>query len=275
MNQIKTPAKPAGYENTNIALHLFTPAEAQALLETSENYRSLSKKQIQQYTRIHERGEFLPSMIVLDEDGNLMDGFHRLEMVLATGLPWWGQLVTGQPREMLGALDHGRIRRRDDAIRYHLGVKNARTIGAICGVLEHGPDVWKMRLHPMESVELTKRWRPIAQEVFDAARPQRRLATSVCISGFAVACRERPESRPRIVAAIRDCANMRFDDTNQPMHAYLNMILQRPQTGSGSDRMTSYLKAARTALAIIAGEKLISIRAPATDPFAPHPGETT
>jgi hypothetical protein len=89
-----------------------TPDKAGKLLQTRKDNRPLSEKYAQQLAKdmANDRWMLTPQGLVLDEEGNVLDGQHRLRAVAISGraITFW--VTDGVPREVFRALDGGRPR---------------------------------------------------------------------------------------------------------------------------------------------------------------------
>ena len=72
-----------------ISFETISPQYADTILEThnTDNYRKVKERQVDLYASVMERGEWLPeaSTIVIDNNGVLTNGQHRLLAILRSG----------------------------------------------------------------------------------------------------------------------------------------------------------------------------------------------
>lgn len=81
-----------------------------------------------------------PSMIIVGEDGVLMDSQHRLEGIIRSGVGMWLIVVTNCHPSALIAIDNGLKRTLADAAHLH-GIGRSHIAAALCGMIwrsEHG-----------------------------------------------------------------------------------------------------------------------------------------
>lgn len=137
-----------------------TPAQAQRILTEhyarvdagSFNQRTISPARVGLYANDMKRGAWLlqPQPIVIDENGNLVDGQHRLEAVAASGATvefmvsrgWPAQLKNGSTKvEMIDLIDRGYSRTVGQQLHLH-GYQNANNYAAaanaVVDLVSHG-----------------------------------------------------------------------------------------------------------------------------------------
>lgn len=92
-----------------------TPEVAAEWLKKNVGNRPLSKAVVEFYAACMRRGEwvFAGDPIRFDQDGNLIDGQHRLAAVVLSGVTVEAVVITGLARnEVMPALDQGSVRTR-------------------------------------------------------------------------------------------------------------------------------------------------------------------
>jgi hypothetical protein len=99
-------------------MRLITPPVASELLKRNTHNRKISKSVIGKYANEHALGEWLPNAagIGFDTDGVLVDGQHRLSMIVQTVKPAWLLIVTGLPKASQRTHDRQRRRTLFDAL---------------------------------------------------------------------------------------------------------------------------------------------------------------
>ncbi len=110
------------------------PKEADALLLASKANRPLRKGRVQRYARDMLAGDWhvSPQPIVLNGDGRLVDGQHRLQAVVLSGLAQTFCIVSGAETAVVAALDNGLPRSLGDQLEHY--VKDRRFIRLSGGV---------------------------------------------------------------------------------------------------------------------------------------------
>ena len=109
-----------------------TPQQAQAILKENRNNRPLYPANIDKISRALTNGhwKYLADPIRFDNNGNLIDGQHRLTAVMNTGIPIIVTVITGFPSWYFEYIDLTKPRSAKDALSL-LGVQNAHTVSRI------------------------------------------------------------------------------------------------------------------------------------------------
>lgn len=129
-----------------VQVKTITPAMASEMLEKhlcKENQRKQSQSVVDSYARSMRAGQWVLTHqgIAIDENGELVDGQHRLQAVIAAGVPVQMLVTTGLAATMKGghvidAIDRGRERKVGDQLALRHGVTNASLYAAVArGVL--------------------------------------------------------------------------------------------------------------------------------------------
>ena len=97
---------------------LITPEMATELLSRNRNIRSMSKGWVRFFVLLLELGEFVvtPDGICLDGDGDLINGQHRLQAIVDSGIPARMMLWNNVTDEQMRAMDGGKKRQVSDSI---------------------------------------------------------------------------------------------------------------------------------------------------------------
>lgn len=114
-----------------------TPAKAKEWLDTNESNRNVSRKVVEAYARdmTNGRWKYTGDPIRFDQDGNLIDGQHRLEAVIVSGQKQKFHVVHGILRDHRRVIDTGRKRSVADNAFMDYGVKNAPQVTAAARVI--------------------------------------------------------------------------------------------------------------------------------------------
>jgi len=88
-------------------VELITPEEAERLLSSMGKNRNLNKQRVQAYCDDRRQGRWMLTHqgIGIDEYGRLIDGQHRLQMVVLTGMPTWFLVIRGIPCKAILHID--------------------------------------------------------------------------------------------------------------------------------------------------------------------------
>lgn len=105
--------------DAEVTTETITPEIASQLLDDMGGNRLLSDDRVNAYARDMTGGRWVPlsSMIVIDEDGLLIDGQHRLAAVLQSGLDQTFIIRRGAPPSSISVIDSGRGRSAADTLR--------------------------------------------------------------------------------------------------------------------------------------------------------------
>lgn len=102
---------------TNPTLEKVTPLFAEKLLETNtNNYRKLNTRNVDKFVAIIKKGAFnsATANIIIDTNGTLVDGQHRLHAVIKSGIATEMIVVTGAKPETKYVVDAHMPRRMKD-----------------------------------------------------------------------------------------------------------------------------------------------------------------
>ena len=116
----------------NYVTENITPAKAAEYLMTSDGNRPISKVYVQSYADTMKAGKWLLNgvPIIFDNEGHLLDGHHRLQAVLAAGIPVRFDVCRGASTDAFTTYDCGRHRAIGQLLAMQ-GVKNYNLVGAI------------------------------------------------------------------------------------------------------------------------------------------------
>ena len=100
---------------------LVTPEIAAAMLERNDMNRSVSTLQVERYAQAMAAGEWRENgqTITCAEDGMLLDGQHRLQAVIKSGVPIRFLIVRNVPKQAMSTIDTGSVR----TLAHVLGIK--------------------------------------------------------------------------------------------------------------------------------------------------------
>lgn len=114
------------------SFEMFTPEQAMLALSKNSTNRSLKERRASGVARdiLDDRWMFNGQTIVLDTDGNLLDGQHRCDGIVEADRAVWCIVVRGVPREAQATMDSGAARSVADQL--HLaGMPNASLVASI------------------------------------------------------------------------------------------------------------------------------------------------
>lgn len=108
----------------NVEWELVDRERALHYMESNEKNRKLRKDAVATYARDLRAGRWLVTTdsIKFDHTGRLIDGQHRLQAVIESGVPTWMLMARGLEPEVQGVLDTQARRSAADALRF-LGIR--------------------------------------------------------------------------------------------------------------------------------------------------------
>lgn len=112
-------------------IEIVTPAQAKEYLERRLPNRNLNEATALRYASDMSNGRWLNNGqgIVFDEQGNLIDGQHRMRAVLISGVSISMLVVRGAPARAMETMDTGRARNLSDVLHIR-GFKNSVVMAA-------------------------------------------------------------------------------------------------------------------------------------------------
>lgn len=119
-------------ENVSTSIVEITPQKAKEMLAMSSGNRPLKRAKVESYARDMASGNWQVNgePIIIDEDGTLVDGHHRLKSVEKSGCAITSLVVKGVKRESRFTIDMGASRSISDAVSFE-GVLNANLVASI------------------------------------------------------------------------------------------------------------------------------------------------
>ncbi|MEU6475544.1 hypothetical protein ABZ858_01410 [Streptomyces sp. NPDC047017] len=120
----------------HIEVCMVTPELARDWLRRNISNRPLSRQTVTQLAKAIERREWKLTHqgIAFDENGNLVDGQHRLQAVVKAGIPVEILVVHGVPRSAFTVMDTGRKRTGRDALSLAGEVNSNHLAAALRGL---------------------------------------------------------------------------------------------------------------------------------------------
>lgn len=114
---MNTPVFP--HPNVNVGIFFMTPEKATEILGRNHGNRNPKRENLAKIRESLMSGEFKfnGASICIGENGELLDGQHRLMECVNTGIGFWTVLVTGIPRDAMATIDTGAVRKPGDILR--------------------------------------------------------------------------------------------------------------------------------------------------------------
>lgn len=129
-----------------LSIELITPEIAQEILskagQTDFINRSLSQATVRKYARLMQNNEWTISndAICIAKDGSLLNGQHRLQAIIYSGVSVPMTILTGMDKATFAYMDRGKTRSNGDILSV-FNIKNANYVGyailAIIAYLKH------------------------------------------------------------------------------------------------------------------------------------------
>jgi len=118
-----------------IGIENITPNKASALLENFPRNRKSAPKRVESYCEIMKKGNWAPfSTVIIDENGNTVDGHHRLEAIVKSGVSVDMVVFRGLESKYVPFIDTGRPRSAGDMLAFVEnidGLTSLRNIAAL------------------------------------------------------------------------------------------------------------------------------------------------
>ena len=118
------------------AVMVITPDYAQQLLNNNTHNRPLSRKKVEEWTKLLKGGQWMYNgdTIRVDTRGTLLDGQHRLHACVKSGVPFKAILATGIDPNSFHTIDAGKRRSASDALAIS-GEKHTARLAASLSLL--------------------------------------------------------------------------------------------------------------------------------------------
>ena len=99
-------------------VYMITPTHAERLLATNDSNRATSQRTVNAYAAIMAAGDWLLNgeSIIVNGDGSLLDGQHRLKACVQSGRAFPSLIVEGVDKGTFDTLDSGKTRSLADAM---------------------------------------------------------------------------------------------------------------------------------------------------------------
>ena len=171
-------------------LAIITPEKAEELLASSAGNRTIIKRRVEAYARDMKEGRWQPAnMIIVDADGHLADGHHRLNAVIKAGVAVPMMIFRGLERSRTASIDTGRPRSAGDMLALvggFDGVDGLRNKAAIVSATIRitNPDTLAVPTHDEIADFMSKNLDGVNAAYKDLLAMRRTLCVS---SGFAAA----------------------------------------------------------------------------------------
>lgn len=114
---------------------LMTPEMAAGYLASNKRNRPLRKARVERYARDMSEGRWQMNgeTIIVSDEGNLLNGQHRLEAVVKAGVPVWMMLTSGVSEAAFSTMDAGLTRTAGDVLGMK-GILNFNQVAAVARI---------------------------------------------------------------------------------------------------------------------------------------------
>lgn len=264
--------------NTKLISELVTvtPELAAEWLGSNRGNRNKRADKIAQYARDLTAGNWLTTgaTICFDWNHRLIDGQHRLEAAIKSGVPFVAFVVRGLDPRVQDVIDQGAKRSAADALRFNGVTGYATSIAAVAniaaaiddGSVTHFGDSVKARLSNSEVVDWYAANREIDHAVAFASRIFRKIKCTPSPLAYAIYRTEQVDAEIAF-NFFNDMSEMRTNGRGDPRHALLDALRRLDEKGSAAKAAGSQLSLIfRAWNAIRAGKRLNLLEGGYSDP---------
>jgi hypothetical protein len=181
---------PVVNKKPKVELERITPELAARLLEGNHHNRNLRKGRVRQLADAIGRGEWELNgqTIKISQDDLLIDGQHRLQAVVESGIPIESLVIRGLPPEAQDTVDTGRKRRLADILRIE-GYHDTYVLAAVVNILHRYRNGFRIDYSQVnapsskQALELIESVPDIAESVRAARRVNKAIGGPIGIIG--------------------------------------------------------------------------------------------
>lgn len=183
------PKVALGFGNITTQLVYFTPEVAHAFLKNRlvQKQRTIRPQHLESLIDDARRGRFKLNgqTVIIDSDGNLMDGQHRLEAVVRSGVGFWSVVVRGINPAYFCTIDSVTRRSAGDTLK-SLGYSNTNSLGAAVALLwrYEGEHMLQNRVISQAMVAEVIGRHPELSASVNATQRLRKISPSRAVPGF-------------------------------------------------------------------------------------------
>lgn len=128
-----------------LQIEKITPALAASYLERNKNNRNIRPGVVDAYAREMKSGNWVVQHqgIAFNENGDLVDGQHRLHAIIKANIPVLISVTRGLPVDCVGGIDQGAKRKFEDVLKMQYAeeaeeaLKNSRMVAAVRSVVRY------------------------------------------------------------------------------------------------------------------------------------------
>ncbi len=162
-------------ESPSLAVERITPTIAQELLEANHHNRNMRPPRVAQMAEAMRRGEWVLNgeTIKVAEDGTLLDGQHRLQAVVDSGVEIETMVMRELPMAVQDTVDTGRRRRLSDILAIE-GRSDSHALGAALSMLH--------RMRTGKRIDYSHSGAPSPQQALDLLKAEPQIEESVKVA---------------------------------------------------------------------------------------------
>lgn len=250
-----------------VQLVTVTPEMARKLLDTSPRNRTINQKRVDKYAHDMIVGNWSPAtMLIVDEDGHMVDAHHRLLAVIKAGKPIEMVKFTGLDKRFLPYIDTGRSRSAGDMLAFIEGldgVKSLRNKSALVRV------VCLIKMHDgsrivgfdeiancmLDNKDLVN----ASYEDFLLVRP---LGATVGVAAAIYLIREANPACGNVDKFVNELAYGEMLQIGMPTYALRNALFNNNRTSGGQRQLNDVYFVLRAWKGYVSGEEMKQLRRP-------------
>jgi hypothetical protein len=158
-----------------LAVETITPNMAEDLLTANRKNRNMRAPRVAQLAETMKRGEWSLNgeTIKVADDGTLIDGQHRLQAVVESGVAIQSLVIRGLPLEVQDTVDTGRRRRLADVLTIE-GYSDSHALGAAVSMLH--------RFRNGSRIDYSHATAPSPQQALELIRAEPEIEESVKVA---------------------------------------------------------------------------------------------
>ena len=250
-------------ENIKTTLFDCNKQQAEKILKNHTNYRKPNKSRVQAYAKAMKEGSWKLSDIKFDENGNLVDGQHRLLAVIESDAVVKFAVITGWPSDSTDTLDNNQPRTKSQVVSAERGIKNGRVIMSLVTGMEFGTEP-RLILNS-EALSSYDTYGDIANEVYKTMDGKFKAAMHGL--AFARAIIKYPNRKKEILEAAVKMCSFQFEEKRMSgLKLYSRLVLGFTHM-KRLDRADAYMRCARGIIGYLNDEDLGKLCLPKEDPF--------
>jgi len=254
-----------------------TPEEAAKILSAHKNYRMMSNSRVAAYSKAMTEKSWGISIIIFDEDGELIDGQTRLAAVIRSGIPQTFACVTGWDRAGCIYLDNGQPRTRSQVAKAERNVKDGhKVMSMVCAIEDPTMKKHQISILNSEALKYYDKYGKVCEEILDISRGSK-FGAAVHLVSFARCVILYPRTREDILTALNKVKELDFSTRSMSgLKLYYRWAIERGFSKGGADmRREAYLRSARAIVGFIGDEEMQKLYCPTSDPLADDPLKST